>query len=185
MMPLTAALVISNRSLWEQVHACIQNLPVRIALEQNEPDDVDSLLDRIEKHRADVVLIEAHRLALPLEDFIGRLRDTASQPAVFVLHPDASPQHIMEAIRAGAAEFLKAELRHTACVILDHHMPGMTGLQLVEHLCAAGIRVPIMLITGGPLPVIAARAATLGIGDVLVQPPSEDQIITFINAAKG
>jgi pilus assembly protein CpaE len=106
MMPLTAALVISNRSLWEQVHACIQNLPVRIALEQNEPDDVDSLLDRIEKHRADVVLIEAHRLALPLEDFIGRLRDTASQPAVFVLHPDASPQHIMEAIRAGAAEFL-------------------------------------------------------------------------------
>ncbi|MGD1072232.1 MAG: hypothetical protein ABSB15_19055 [Bryobacteraceae bacterium] len=106
MMPLTAALVISHRQLWEQAHACIQNLPVRIALEQNDPDDVDSLLDRIERHRADVVLIEAHRLALPLEEFIERLHDSTSQPAVFVLHPEASPQHILDALRAGAREFL-------------------------------------------------------------------------------
>ena len=106
MMPLTAALVISNRQLWEQAHACIQNLPVRIALEQNDPEDPETLLDRIERHRADVVLIEAHRLALPLEEFIERLRDSTSQPAVFVLHPEASPQHILDALRAGASEFL-------------------------------------------------------------------------------
>jgi Flp pilus assembly CpaE family ATPase len=106
MMPLTAALVISSRPLWEQVHACVQNLPVRIALEQHEPEDADSLLDRIERHRADVVLIEAARLALPLEEFIGRLREIASQPAVFVLHIDASPQHILNALHAGATEFL-------------------------------------------------------------------------------
>jgi len=105
-MPLTVALVISNRSLWEQTHACIQNLPIRIALEQNEPDDVELLLDRIERHRTDVVLIEAHTLSMPLEDFIGRLRETASQPAVFVLHHEASRHHIMQAIHAGAAEFL-------------------------------------------------------------------------------
>jgi FixJ family two-component response regulator len=86
---------------------------------------------------------------------------------------------------ASAAEFLKAELRHVTCVILDHHMPGMTGLQLAEHLRAAGVPVPIMLITGGPLPVVAARAAALGIGEVLVQAPSEAQIVAFINAAKG
>src|SRR6266700_2110274 len=106
MMPLPAALVISSRPLWEQAHACMQNLPVRIALEQHEPDDADALLDRIERHRADVVLIEASRLALPLEEFIGRLREMASQPAVFVLHPDASPQHILKALHAGATEFL-------------------------------------------------------------------------------
>ncbi|HXJ39029.1 MAG TPA: hypothetical protein VNH18_07110, partial [Bryobacteraceae bacterium] len=113
MTPLTAALVISSRSLWEQTHACIQNLPVRIALEQNEPDDADALLDRIDRHRADVVLIEAHRLSMPIEEFIRRLRDTASQPAAFVLHPEASPQHILEALRAGAAEFLYPPLTDT------------------------------------------------------------------------
>jgi pilus assembly protein CpaE len=106
MMPLTAALVIASRPLWEQVHACVQNLPVRIALEQNEPEDADALLDRIERHRCDVVLIEASRLTLPLEEFIGRLREIASQPTVFVLHVDASPQHILNALHAGATEFL-------------------------------------------------------------------------------
>ena len=113
MTPLTAALVISTRSLWEQAHACIQNLPIRIALEQNEPDDADALLDRIDRHRADVVLIEAHRLTMPLEEFVRRLRDTASQPVAFVLHPDASPQHILEALRAGAAEFLYPPITDT------------------------------------------------------------------------
>ena len=106
MMPLTAALVISSRPLWEQTHACIQSLPVRIALEQNEPDDAEALLDRIERHRADVVLLEAKSLALPLEEFIARLHNTASQPAVFVLHSEASPQHILEALHAGASEYL-------------------------------------------------------------------------------
>lgn len=106
MTPLTAALVISTRNLWEQAHACIQTLPVRIALEQNEPTEPEALLDRIDRHRADVILIEAHKMSMPIEDFIRRLRDTASQPAVFVVHPEASPQHILEALRAGAAEFL-------------------------------------------------------------------------------
>ncbi len=33
-MPLSAALLIYNRQLWEQTNAVIQNLPVRIALEE-------------------------------------------------------------------------------------------------------------------------------------------------------
>ena len=106
MMPITAALVISNRQLWEQTHNCIQNLPVRIALEQNDPSAVDELVDRIERHRTDVVLLEAGRLRVPLEEFVRRLRETTSQPAVFVFHLEASPQHILEALHAGASEYL-------------------------------------------------------------------------------
>jgi pilus assembly protein CpaE len=105
-MPLSTALLIYSRPLWEQAHAVIQNLPVRIALESNELNDVDDLLDRIDRHRADVVLVEANRLPMPLEEFVGRLRETVSQPAVFVVHTEASPQYILEALRAGAAEFL-------------------------------------------------------------------------------
>ena len=36
----------------------VQNLPVRLAVEQNEPAEADALLDRIERHRVDVVLVE-------------------------------------------------------------------------------------------------------------------------------
>ena len=113
MMPFTIALLVANRSLWEPAHACFQNLPVRVALEQTEAENVDALLDRIELHRVDVVLLEASLLAVPLHDFTRRLRETSSQPVVFVLHPEASTQHIMEAIHAGAAEFLYLPLADT------------------------------------------------------------------------
>ena len=113
MMPLTVALLVSSRSLWEPAHTCIQNLPVRIALEQTEPGNLDALLDRIEMHRVDVVLLEIALLPVPLDDFTRRLRETTLQPAVFVLHPEASTQHIMEAIHAGVAEFLYPPLADT------------------------------------------------------------------------
>lgn len=117
MMPLTAAFVIANRTVWEQAHACVQNLPVRLALEQGagqgDPAESDALLDRIERHRVDVVLAETNCLGLPLEEFIRRLKNTAAQPAVFVLNSDASPELILEALRAGANEYLYPPLAET------------------------------------------------------------------------
>jgi len=117
MMPLTAAFVVSTRVVWEQAHACIQNLPVRLAVEQGvgqeTSGEADELLDRIERHRVDVVLLEASLVAIPLEEFVRRLKNTASQPAVFVLNPDASPELILEALRAGANEYLYPPLAET------------------------------------------------------------------------
>ncbi len=110
MMPLTAALMIPTRILWEQTHACIQNLPVRIAVEQNEPADAEALLDRIERHRVDVILLDASQVPMPLEEFVPRLKEMPSQPAVFVLHTEAHPQLILESLRAGANEFLHPPL---------------------------------------------------------------------------
>ena len=83
----------------------------------------------------------------------------------------------------GATDFLRAEFRRVACLLLDHHMPGMTGLEPAEHLNAAGVTIPILLITGAPSPAIVARAAKLGITRVLEKPPDEDDILTFIDAA--
>jgi pilus assembly protein CpaE len=117
MMPLTAAFVISNRTVWEQAHACIQNLPVRLAVEQavgqSDQNETDALLDRLERHRVDVVLVEASRISLPLDEFVRRIRNTAAQSAVFVLSSDASPELILEALRAGANEYLYPPLSDT------------------------------------------------------------------------
>lgn len=85
---------------------------------------------------------------------------------------------------ATAAEFLQAELQAMACLILDHHMPEMTGLELAERLRADGVGMPIMLITGLPLSSLVARAAELGIDKVLAKPLAEAEVIAFIEAAK-
>jgi FixJ family two-component response regulator len=82
-----------------------------------------------------------------------------------------------------AAAFLMADLRNFACLILDHHVPEMTGLHLAERLRKEGSLIPIMLITGSLSPHIAARAAQLGIHKVLEKPPTEDDLISFIEGS--
>ena len=86
---------------------------------------------------------------------------------------------------ASASEFLTAELGHIGCLILDQHMPGMTGLELAERLHSDGARIPILLVTGSPSPPLAARALELGVDRVLEKPPGEEDVIGFITAHSG
>ena len=80
-----------------------------------------------------------------------------------------------------AAEFLKDEAARPACLIVDQHMPAMTGLELVARLREMEAAVPALLITGSPSPAIAARAFQLGVA-MLEKPPLEDDVLSFIDA---
>ena len=84
---------------------------------------------------------------------------------------------------ASASEFLKAEIHRLACLILDHHMPEMTGLELAERMRADGLGIPIFLITGAPSPAIVTRAAEVGINRVLEKPATEEDLLDFIDAS--
>jgi two-component system response regulator FixJ len=83
-----------------------------------------------------------------------------------------------------AAEFLKADRQHLACVISDHHMPYMSGLELAERLRANGEGIPILLFTGSPTPSIVARAAKIGIDRLLEKPPSAEDLLDFISTTQ-
>jgi FixJ family two-component response regulator len=66
------------------------------------------------------------------------------------------------------------------CLILDHHMPMMTGLDLAKALRMNGSNLPVLLITAAPSPAIVSRAAEIGIVRVLEKPPAEDDLIRFV-----
>ena len=80
-----------------------------------------------------------------------------------------------------AAEFLEDRASRPACLIVDQHMPAMTGLELVARLRDMEAAVPALLITGSPSAAIAARANQLGI-EMLEKPPAEDDVLSFIDA---
>ena len=81
-----------------------------------------------------------------------------------------------------AAAFLGNGATAPACLIIDQHMPGMTGLELAQKLRDNGTSLPILLITGSPSPAIVARAAQLGIVNVLEKPPEETDLLNFVGA---
>src|SRR2546423_851412 len=106
MSPLTAAVVLADRTLREEALGCIDNLPVRVANDQRSLEDVEDLLDRVERSRVDVILLEGGLLKGPLDEFARRLKMTASEPAIFILQTTAVPEHILEAMQAGSREYL-------------------------------------------------------------------------------
>jgi len=83
---------------------------------------------------------------------------------------------------SSAAAFLEDRKGRPACLILDQHMPHMTGLELAAQLRGDGADIPILLVTAQPSPAVIARAAELGIERVLSKPPTEDDLLSFINA---
>ncbi len=86
---------------------------------------------------------------------------------------------------ASAAEFSARRARSNPCgLILDHHMPIVTGLELVAQLRAAGDALPVLLITGSPSAAIIARAASLHV-KVLEKPPAEQDLLAFAHSIAG
>jgi two-component system response regulator FixJ len=85
-------------------------------------------------------------------------------------------------IYGSAAAFLENHALRPACLILDHHMPRMTGLELAARLRTAGMATPILLISGAVSPAIITHAARIGIDKVLEKPPTEDDLLTFVDA---
>jgi two-component system response regulator FixJ len=78
-----------------------------------------------------------------------------------------------------ASAFLATDVDCPRCVIIDQHMPMMTGLELIEILRARRRDMPIMLITAAPSPPIYARAASFGV-PVVEKPASEDILLAFV-----
>ena len=78
-------------------------------------------------------------------------------------------------------EFLADGWRHgAACLVIDQHMPGMDGLNVVGHLRNEGIRVPTILISGRLDAKTRERAASLGVTSVIEKPFAAGRLLDLI-----
>jgi FixJ family two-component response regulator len=85
---------------------------------------------------------------------------------------------------ASAADFLaSARLAETACLIVDVHMPTMTGVELHRHLVDVGYAIPAILVTGRPDDGERARALSDGIVCYLGKPISEECLVRCLDLA--
>ncbi len=111
MYPFTVGIVTQTKELWEELRPALEASSARVVFELSEiPDSWPAFLDRIERIRPDVVILEVTRLREPIEEVVNRIRSTSVQPAVFALHATAEPQAILSALRGGAAEYLSPPL---------------------------------------------------------------------------
>jgi pilus assembly protein CpaE len=117
--PLTAGIVIETRSMWDELQLSLQELPVRIVLEQSEIGDLGSLVDRVGRMRPDVIFLDISSLRDSLDQVIRQLRSSANAPAVLALNTSAEPTAILDAMRSGAAEYLYPPMRDQVRAALE------------------------------------------------------------------
>lgn len=86
----------------------------------------------------------------------------------------------------GPAALLADEyLRCGGCLVVDYHMPGMDGLELVNTLRARNVTLPAILITARANKQLSGFAAKSGICCVLEKPLSDGTFVESIRSALG
>lgn len=115
-------------------------------------------------------------------------------PTVFVVDDDvevrASIQGLLKAadLRSEsfgtAEEFLhKKEPDGPGCLVLDVSLPGVSGLELQRKLADAGVRIPIIFITGhGDIPM-TVKAMKTGAVEFLTKPFDDEELLNAIQVA--
>ena len=113
MYPLTIGLAIENRELWDQTQGCLASLPFRIIVEHQDIGDLTNFLDRLERMRPDVVLIDISGWKEPLEGLVASIRNAVGDPMIIALHVQAEADTILASMRAGVNEYLHPPLNET------------------------------------------------------------------------
>lgn len=87
-------------------------------------------------------------------------------------------------IFSSAADLLGSNvLDRTSCLIVDVHMPVMTGLELQCRLGNSRFRIPMIFITARDDPPTRAQAVKAGAIDFLQKPFTGDTLLGAIQAA--
>src|SRR5689334_7996662 len=81
------------------------------------------------------------------------------------------------------AEFLRTLAAGTAppdCVLLDAHMPHMSGLEVQRHLVDIGLKIPSIVYTADDAPEAEARYVAAGVTAYLRKPIAGDELLAAI-----
>src|ERR1700675_543034 len=118
----------------------------------------------------------------------------ANSPTVFVIDDDdlvrASIQGLLNSVGlrsetfGAAQEFLRSKRPDVpSCVVLDVRLPGVNGLDFQHELAEAGIRIPIIFITGhGDIPM-SVKAMKSGAVEFLTKPFQDQDLLDAIHQA--
>lgn len=77
------------------------------------------------------------------------------------------------------------ELGAYHCVITDLQMPGMSGIELLEHLRRAGNALPLILMTAFPEVALRKRALSGGASCFLSKPFEANVLLRCLRQASG
>jgi FixJ family two-component response regulator len=85
---------------------------------------------------------------------------------------------------SSSAEFLDAVLDfRPCCIVLDLHMPGLSGCDVQRQLACIGSQAPVVIITGHDSARARAETIALGASQYLTKPVDDEVLVAAIRNA--
>jgi len=81
---------------------------------------------------------------------------------------------------SSADAFLEAGAQDMACLILDLHMPGTSGLELLRLLRTRGLSLPVFVVSGRRDPLLDAEVQAAGATDLLSKPFDDEVLLNLV-----
>ena len=89
--------------------------------------------------------------------------------------------HKVDCAKDGFEAWSKITVVEPDLIILDEHMPEMTGLQLCEQLRRSGDTTPIVMLSGSYDTKTLLVAIRSGASDFIVKPVTQDEILARVS----
>ena len=114
-------------------------------------------------------------------------------PVVILVDDDPAVAHAVQfsfdleglnvrSFRDAESLLASGDLPERGCLVIDYHLPGLNGLDLLDRLRANGVGLPAVLITTNPRLHLRARAATEGV-PIIEKPLLTDALLTAVRSA--
>lgn len=127
-----------------------------------------------------------------IADHLGILDPIHSPAALALVDDDPAVRHSLafafETVGISVSAFSDAESALASpdrlawrCLVLDQRLPGISGLELLDRLRAAGVRAPSILITTNPSRETQARARAAGV-EIVEKPLLDNQLSKKVQA---
>jgi len=82
-----------------------------------------------------------------------------------------------------ADDFLQADAADMACLLLDLHMPGTSGLELLRLLRARGMMLPVIVVSGRRDGALDADVRAAGATAILSKPFDDKVLLELLQKA--
>jgi pilus assembly protein CpaE len=107
---ITVSMAVEDKTLWAEVHSCLQGEIAQIDFEQPQATDLSPFMEAVERSKPDLALIDVSALGGTLPEVIRNLRLAAPGSMIVALNTSDITGPVLECFRAGADEYLSPPL---------------------------------------------------------------------------